>query len=52
MVTTNQKIIMKQKKRERNPNIILKILIKSQENRAKEEEWNKKNYKNNQKTNN
>ena len=44
MVTTNQKsIIDLHTKRERNPNITLKIVIKSQEKRTKE--GTKKNYK-------
>ena len=52
MVTTNQKSIinMHTHKRERNPNVTLKIVTKLQENRAKEEERNKKNYKNNPNT--
>ena len=44
MVTTNQNSIIehRQKKRERNPNITLKIVIKSQGKSAKEEERKKK----------
>ena len=45
METTNQKSIMYRythKKRERNPNITQKAVIKSQGKRAKEEERNKK----------
>ena len=42
MVTTNQKPIREtHTKRERNPNITLKIVIKSQRKRAKEEETKK-----------
>ena len=43
MVTTNQKsVIGIQTKRERNLNIALKIFIKSEGKRAKEEQRNKK----------
>ena len=50
-VTTNPKPITDKhtQKRERNPNVTPKIVIKSQGKRAKEEE-NKKNYKNKKKT--
>ena len=42
MVITNQKtIIIRQKLRERNPNIILKKAIKLQGKRAREEERNR-----------
>ena len=37
-------------KRERNPNIKLKMVIKSQRNRAKKKKQTKKNYENNPKT--
>ena len=40
MLTTNQKHVIHTKKRERNPNITLKIVIKSQGKRAREEERN------------
>ena len=55
MVTTNQKSIIlihtQRQNRERKPNITLKILMKSQRKRTKEEERNrKKELKNNQKT--
>ena len=43
MVSTNQRSIKDTyTKRERNPNITIKIVIKSQGKRAKEEERNKK----------
>ena len=43
MVTSNQKcLIDTHRNKERNPHITLKIVIKSQEKRAKEEERNKK----------
>ena len=42
MITTNQKSMIDTQKRERNPNITLKIVIKSQEKTAKEEKRNKK----------
>ena len=49
IITTNKKYNRyTQKKRERDPNITLKIVIKSQWKVAKE--GTKKNYKNNQKT--
>ena len=41
MITTNQKSMIDTQKRERNPNITLKIVIKSQEKTAKEEKRNK-----------
>ena len=47
-VTTNQKSKIDTQKRERNPDITSKILIKSQWKRAKE--GNKKDHKNNPKT--
>ena len=42
MVTTNQKPMLDTQKSKRNPSITLKMVIKSQENRTKEEERNKK----------
>ena len=54
MVTTNQKSIIlihtERQNRERKPNITLKILMKSQRKRTKEERNRKKELKNNQKT--
>ena len=51
MVTTNPKPILDtHTKKEKNPNITLKIVIKLQGKRAKEEEKNKKNYRISQKT--
>ena len=41
MVTTNQKFMIHTHKRERNPNITLKTVIKTQGKRAKEDERNK-----------
>ena len=42
IITINQKSIIDTQKRERNPGIILKIVIKSQGKRAKEKKRNKK----------
>ena len=45
MLTTKQKSIIQTRKIERNPNITLKIVIKSQGKRERKKEGTQKNYK-------